>query len=80
MDLGSVRRVAALGYSIVHWTRTYSDYQQDGVEALSRRFAGQPARAGDIILLHDHNPHTAQALAGAIPRWKSEGLGFRSLR
>jgi peptidoglycan-N-acetylglucosamine deacetylase len=79
MNLGSVRRVTSLGYAIVHWTRTYSDYQQDGVEALARRFQAQPARARDIVLLHDQNPHTVAALADAIPRWKSEGLGFSRL-
>jgi peptidoglycan/xylan/chitin deacetylase (PgdA/CDA1 family) len=79
MDLASVRRVAALGYDTVHWTRTYSDYQCDGTEPLARRMDEQPARARDIVLLHDHNPHTVEALARAIPRWTSNGLGFQSL-
>jgi peptidoglycan/xylan/chitin deacetylase (PgdA/CDA1 family) len=79
MSLRSLVRVASLGYATVHWTRTYSDYHRDGTEALSRRMTEAPAKARDIILLHDHNPHTVEALAGAIPRWKSQGLGFRCL-
>jgi len=79
MSLRSLMRVASLGYATVHWTRTYSDYHRDGTEALSRRMTEAPARSRDIVLLHDHNPYTALALAGAIPRWKSQGLGFRCL-
>lgn len=79
MNLTSMRRVAALGYHTVHWTRTYSDYQVDGTEALARRMNEQAARPRDIVLLHDHNPHTIEALATAIPRWKSQGLGFERL-
>jgi peptidoglycan/xylan/chitin deacetylase (PgdA/CDA1 family) len=79
MSVPSVLRVARLGYDIVHWTKTYSDYQRDGTEPLERRMRAQPAAARDIILLHDHNPHTIEALEAMIPRWTSEGLTFQSL-
>lgn len=79
MNLPSVRRVAALGYRTVHWTRTYSDYQRDGTAPLVRRMTEEEAQPRDIVLLHDHNPHTVEALAQAIPRWKSRGLGFQCL-
>jgi peptidoglycan/xylan/chitin deacetylase (PgdA/CDA1 family) len=79
MSLASLRRVAALGYRTVHWTRTYSDYQCDGADALTRRMIEQAARPRDIVLLHDHNPATVEALATAIPHWKSRGLGFQRL-
>jgi peptidoglycan/xylan/chitin deacetylase (PgdA/CDA1 family) len=79
MSLGSMLRVSALDYRTVHWTRTYSDYQCDGTEALARRMQATPPRPRDIVLLHDHNPHTVEALADAIPRWTSEGLTFQCL-
>lgn len=79
MNLASVRRVTALGYRTVHWTRTYSDYQRDGTAALTRRMMQQAAQPRDIVLLHDHNPHTIEALATMVPHWKSQGLGFRCL-
>ncbi|HEX4403267.1 MAG TPA: polysaccharide deacetylase family protein [Polyangia bacterium] len=79
MSLASLRRVSALGYRTVHWTRTYSDYQCDGTEALARRMKVTPPRARDVVLLHDHNPHTIAALADAIPRWTAEGLTFQCL-
>ncbi len=79
MSLTSVRRVTALGYRTVHWTRTYSDYQRDGTAALTRRMKEQPVQSRDIVLLHDHNPHTIEALAEMVPRWKSDGLEFGCL-
>jgi len=68
-----------MGYLTVHWTRTYSDYQRDGTDALTRRMLAQAAEPRDIVLLHDNNPHTVEALATAIPHWKSRGLGFQPL-
>ncbi len=79
MSLPALRRVAALGYRTVHWTRTYSDYQRDGTAPLLARMTGQAPAARDIILLHDHNPHTIEALGTMIPRWRAEGLGFECL-
>src|SRR5690606_16332590 len=37
VDLASMRRVCRLGYRLVHWTRTYGDYRQDGVSPLLER-------------------------------------------
>ena len=43
MSLSSVRRVAALDYRTVHWTRTYSDYQCDGTESARASHEGDAA-------------------------------------
>lgn len=79
MDLRSARDVAALGYRIVHWTRTYSDYQRDGLAPLLARMSAAPPQPRDIVLLHDHNPFTIAALAQLIPRWQADGLGFATV-
>ncbi|MEO6712643.1 MAG: polysaccharide deacetylase family protein [Mycobacteriales bacterium] len=79
VDLASMRRVCRLGYRLVHWTRTYSDFQQDGTMPLLARMNEQPPSAGDIVLLHDHNSHTVAALADQIPRWRAAGFGFCTL-
>jgi peptidoglycan/xylan/chitin deacetylase (PgdA/CDA1 family) len=39
----------------------------------------EPAQPRDIVLLHDHNPATVEALATMIPAWQSAGLAFRRL-
>lgn len=80
MDLASVRRVASLGYRVVHWSHAYGDHSCDAAEPLARHMRQRPARSGDILLLHDHNPHTLAALAQVLPDWRTGGLAFTALR
>lgn len=75
----SILRVMRLGYCLVHWTKTYSDYHRDGVERLIARMEKDPMIAGDIVLLHDHNRDTVDALANLIPRVRSKGTQFHAL-
>jgi peptidoglycan/xylan/chitin deacetylase (PgdA/CDA1 family) len=79
VDPASIHRVCTLGYCLTHWTKTYSDYQQDGVEPLIARFRKNPPAARDIVLLHDHNAHTVAALAAMIPEWLASGMVFEKL-
>jgi peptidoglycan/xylan/chitin deacetylase (PgdA/CDA1 family) len=79
MDPRSVRTIAALGYRIVHWGVTYADYRRDGLEPLLARMRARPPRSGDIVLLHDHNDHTIEALARLVPDWRSRGLVFETI-
>lgn len=79
VNLSSIRRVCRLGYKLIHWTKTYGDYQQDGVEPLLARMKKQPPAGGDVLLFHDHNPHTVSALDQQIPCWQSAGLTFETL-
>ena len=79
VSLRAIRTVCRAGYTLVHWTRTYSDYKQDGVEALTCRIDAEPPIAGDILLFHDHNVHTVQTMTRKLPQWRSEGLQFEPL-
>ena len=79
VDWSRLRAVARLGYVVVHWSRTYSDYRADGAGALRARMEAAPMRARDIVLLHDHNPHTLAALDTAIPAVQARGLTFTGL-
>ena len=79
VSLAAIHRVCARGYCLVHWSKTYSDYQRDGVSSLIERFRQHPPVARDIVLLHDHNQFTIDALATLIPQWRSDGLQFSAL-
>jgi peptidoglycan/xylan/chitin deacetylase (PgdA/CDA1 family) len=79
VSFGAIRTVCRAGYTLVHWSKTYSDYRQDGTAALLERIQQLSARAGDILLFHDNNVHTAEALAVAVPRWQAEELRFELL-
>ena len=72
-------RIRSLGYRLVHWSRTYSDYLQDGRGALLQRVLAEPPVARDIILLHDNNPYTGEALDEILPRWLAAGLRFAAV-
>lgn len=72
-------RIRSLGYRLVHWSRTYSDYLRDGRGALLQRVLAQPPVARDIVLLHDNNPYTGEALAEILPRWLAAGMRFAAL-
>ena len=73
VSLRSIRTACRAGYTLVHWTRTYSDYRQDGVDALTRRIDAEPPIAGDVLLFHDHNPYTVRALDSFLTQWRATG-------
>ena len=79
VNLASIRRVCGLGYHLVHWSKTYSDYQSDGLDRLIERMRRNPIRSRDIVLLHDHNSDTVDALARMIPLWRTQGIEFESI-
>lgn len=79
VSLRSIRTACRAGYTLVHWTRTYSDYKQDGVEPLTHRLDAAPPVAGDVLLFHDHNPFTVRALDAKLPQWRAGGLEFAPL-
>lgn len=71
--------LARWGYRVVHWSKTYSDYLQDGREALLGRISRRGLDCGDIALFHDNNAHTIEALAAALPQWQAHGRSFTVL-
>lgn len=79
IDLKSLARIRSSGYRLVHWSRTYSDYLQDGADPLLARIRSAPLRPRDIVLFHDTNAHTIEALRKAIPEWLSAGCRFTAL-
>ena len=79
VSLASIRSVCARGYRLVHWSKTFSDYDEVSAAALRRRIEGAHVKAGDILLFHDHNPHTVEALRAAIPAWLASGLRFATV-
>ncbi len=80
VDLTSIYcSVRTHGYRLAHWSLTYSDYRRDGLEPLLDRMQRNVPRAGDVILLHDNNPYTVDALSRALPAWRDAGLGFVAL-
>ena len=80
VDAKSIWRVHQLGFKMIHWSRTYSDYLADGMDPLLGRIRTTQLRPRDIVLFHDTNPHTAQALRVVIPEWTNAGRRFAVLQ
>jgi peptidoglycan/xylan/chitin deacetylase (PgdA/CDA1 family) len=67
------------GFTIVLWNRDSKDYARRTPEELSQWLKHRPLAGGDIVLMHDTNPHTPRALAGIIESTRSRGLTFRRI-
>lgn len=80
VDAAALFRISRWGYRLVHWSRTYSDYLQDGTAALLQRIRTQGLKPRDIVLLHDNNAHTVEALAEVLPEWSALGHTFARLQ
>ncbi len=80
IDVASLVLLRRWGYCVVHWSKTYSDYLRDGTSSLLRRMRSAGLDARDIVLLHDNNAHTLEALSDMLPEWMSLGRTFVRLR
>jgi peptidoglycan/xylan/chitin deacetylase (PgdA/CDA1 family) len=79
VDAASLLRMSRWGYRLVHWSKTYSDYRQDGTAALLERVRAIGLQPRDIVLLHDNNAHTVEALTEILPQWLAGGQTFARL-
>lgn len=79
INLRSLMHVARSGYRLVHWSKTYSDYLRDGVDPLLSRMHARRLMQRDIVLLHDTNDFTVEALSRILPEWRASGVRFERL-
>lgn len=80
LDARSLVRLKRWGYRLVHWSKTYSDYLQDGSSPLLARIRALGLEPRDIALFHDNNPYTVEALAQMLPLWQAAGRSFVRLQ
>lgn len=75
----TVARAMQWGYRLVHWSKTYSDYRQDGAASLLQRIRHIGLQPRDIALFHDNNPYTVEALGEMLPQWRATGRTFTTV-
>jgi peptidoglycan/xylan/chitin deacetylase (PgdA/CDA1 family) len=80
LDAVTLMRIKRWGYRLIHWSKTYSDYRQDGRGPLLQRIRARGLRPRDIALFHDNNAFTVEALAEVLPEWIENGRSFAVLR
>jgi peptidoglycan-N-acetylglucosamine deacetylase len=74
-----VARFALRKRGIAYWSYDSLDYQHRPTEALVGTLRADPPRAGDVVLMHDDNHATLQALERLLPEWRAAGFALRAL-
>jgi peptidoglycan/xylan/chitin deacetylase (PgdA/CDA1 family) len=71
-------RLWAAGMSIVLWSSDPKDCERQSAAELSAWFNVHRVQAGDVVLMHDDQPHAAQALPELVADAEGRGLEFTS--
>lgn len=75
---GGLRAAASLGYEIAFWSRNTGDWRKPPAEVICRN-ATEGLQAGDVILMHQGDICSVQALPMIIERVRAMGLEFTTL-
>jgi peptidoglycan/xylan/chitin deacetylase (PgdA/CDA1 family) len=81
---GKIRALDLLGvwfmrHTVVLWNVDPKDFAQPSSQALIDQFTTRPLCGGDLVLLHDTEPHTAAAVPAIIATARQSGLQFAGL-
>jgi len=70
---GGLRAVASLGYTVAFWSRNTGDWRKPPAELICRN-ATEGLQAGDVILMHQGDMCSVEALPMIIERVRALGL------
>ncbi|MFW6287441.1 MAG: polysaccharide deacetylase family protein [bacterium] len=70
-----INTINEMGYQVIQWSIDSHDWMEPGVDYIVDRVLGN-ASSGDIILMHNNAPDTAEALRRIIPQLKDKGLNI----
>lgn len=65
--------------TLAYWSYDSHDYERLPAPALLAKIRARPPRAGDVVLMHDDNMDTVQALAELLPEWTRQGLSVEAM-
>jgi peptidoglycan/xylan/chitin deacetylase (PgdA/CDA1 family) len=72
-------RFARGGRCIAYWSYDSYDYLQHPAEELASRLRSHPPRSGYVVLMHDDDASTLDALAMLLPEWRKAGIVLAAL-
>lgn len=64
---------------VAMWSLDSFDYRGDGAETILVRIRDRPVGPGEIVLFHDDNADTVEALAKLLGQWRAEGWRFATV-
>ncbi len=72
----SIAQVAAAGYTTVLWSLDSDDCRTDRAEEVVSRVSPARVSPGEIVLLHEFQKWTLQALPGLVKQLRDDGYSF----
>jgi peptidoglycan/xylan/chitin deacetylase (PgdA/CDA1 family) len=69
-------RIAAAGYVTVLWSLDSDDCRTRDPRVIVRRLAPRRVAPGDVVLMHEMQPWTVEALPDAVTSLRSAGYAF----
>jgi teichuronic acid biosynthesis glycosyltransferase TuaC len=67
------------GFKVALWNSDPKDFNCGSAEELAHRFTASQLCAGDVVLLHDRVPYTAEALPVLVDAARQRGLSFTTV-
>ncbi len=78
-NLRFLRYAVGTGRRIIFWTLDTEDGDPENSSKASILEHCEPLRGGDIVLMHEDNPHTVEALPEIIAAGRMKGLEFETV-
>jgi peptidoglycan-N-acetylglucosamine deacetylase len=79
IGLGGALYSIQYGCQAAMWSVDSGDYRLDGIQPLIERIKAMRLQAGDILLFHDDNEYTAEAMATILGLLKDRGFSFTTV-
>lgn len=79
LSVAAMLNLSLAGAKTVLWTRTSSDYKKAGARDIIDNIGADTVAGGSILLFHDNNEYTVEALPVIIDALKKRGLRFVTL-
>jgi peptidoglycan/xylan/chitin deacetylase (PgdA/CDA1 family) len=80
LSLVSLYRLAAAGYTTVHWSVDSDDCRTTDARVVERRLAPERLSSGDVVLLHEGHPWTLDALPAIVRALRGAGWELVTVR
>ncbi|MBU0477503.1 polysaccharide deacetylase family protein [bacterium] len=75
-SLNTIRIAKQLGLTTVLWTKSAKDYKMKGKDFILKRINSRTIKPGDILLFHDNNKYTIEALVHILQDLKKKKFKF----
>jgi len=78
-DIKLLIQLFRLRITAVHWSRDSMDFLKEPPAKIVKRLIDEPVEPGDILLFHDDDSRSIEALETLIPYWQSQGFSLKAL-